>query len=103
MTLNQYRAWADDVGGEVGEKIHELVNELEEARKIISGKKLPQLLGSKEVADILEIDPKNMHHTRKTKFFPDPDVEVGKRPFWFITTIQAYQELIEEWRLKKDK
>lgn len=103
MTLNQYRNWADGVGGEVGERIHDLINELEEARKIISGKKLPELLGSKEVADMLRIDPKNMHHTRKTKFFPDPDGVMGSRPFWFITTIQEYQELIEGWRAKKEK
>ncbi|MEK4351314.1 hypothetical protein MKX41_10740 [Paenibacillus sp. FSL R5-0475] len=101
MTLNQYRKWADEVGGEIGSKVHEILNELEEARNIAEGKKIPPLLGSTEVAGILGIDPKNMHHTRRTKFFPAPDIEVGKRPFWFKTTIQVYQDKIEEWRSKK--
>ncbi|MHB0881664.1 hypothetical protein ACYCSE_17325 [Paenibacillus sp. SEL1] len=98
MTLNQYRKIADKVGGEVGETIHELVEELEEAREVIRGNKIPPLLGSKEVAEYLEVDPKNMHHTRKTRFFPEPDLLVGTRPFWFKTTIQMYQDKLAEWR-----
>lgn len=101
MTLNQYRKWADEVGGETGSKMHDLINELEEARNIIKGKKFPPLLGSTEVAEMIGIDPKNMHHTRKTKLFPAPDSMVGTRPFWFKTTIQEYQDKIEEWRSKK--
>ncbi|MGM1049995.1 hypothetical protein MNQ98_09270 [Paenibacillus sp. N3/727] len=101
MTLNQYRILADEIGGENGQKILELVNQLEEARGIIAGMKFPRVLGNKEVADALGVDPKNMHHTRKTRFFPDPDFIVGSRPFWFETTIQVYQDKIEEWRNKK--
>ncbi|MNW38902.1 hypothetical protein D3C74_159810 [compost metagenome] len=100
MILNHYRQWADEVGGEVGKKIHELINELEEARRIISGTKLPPLLGSKEVCDMIEIDPKNFHHTRKTKLFPDADTQVGNRSFWFETTIQCYQDKLNERRDK---
>lgn len=98
MILNQYRQLADEVGGEVGQKIHELVYELEESRKIIRGIKLPTLLGVKEVAELLGVDPKNMHHVRKTRFFPEPDDFVGKRPVWYLTTIQEYQDKIAEWR-----
>ncbi|GIO57947.1 hypothetical protein [Paenibacillus cineris] len=101
LTLNQYRLLADEIGGEKGKRILELVDQLEEARAIIAGMKMPRVLGNKEVADALGIDPKNMHHARKTRFFPDPDFEVGTRPFWFETTIQAYQEKVEEWRNKK--
>lgn len=100
MILNQYRQWADTVGGEVGEKIHELVGELEESRKIISGMKLPRLLGVKEVAEKIDVDPKNMHHVRKTKLFPDPNGFMGSRPYWFESTIDAYLDAMEEWRTK---
>ncbi|CAH1054043.1 hypothetical protein [Paenibacillus pseudetheri] len=103
MTLENYREWADNVGGEVGKKIQEILNELEEAQNIARGNSLPPLLGNKEVAELLEIDPKNMHHTRRTKLFPDPDLVVGNRPFWFKTSIQKYQERIEEWRSGKEK
>lgn len=103
MTLNQYRLLADEIGGENGQKILELVNQLEEARAIIAGKKMPRVLGNKEVAETLEIDPKNMHHARKTRFFPDPDFYVGSRPFWFETSIQNYKDKVEEWRDKRDK
>lgn len=102
MTLNQYREIADQIGGEVGAGIKALIDELEDARKIIRGKKYPPLLGSKEVAEQLDVDPKNMHHVRKTKLFPDPDVMVGTRPFWFKPSIDQYQEQMEEWR-SKDK
>lgn len=98
MTLNRYRDIADQLGGEVGASIRELVNELEDARKIIRGKKYPPLLGSKEVAEIIGVDPKNMHHVRKTRLFPEPDVMVGTRPFWFKPTIDEYLEKVEEWR-----
>ncbi|CAI6023896.1 hypothetical protein PAECIP112173_00361 [Paenibacillus sp. JJ-100] len=98
MTLNQYRELADKLGGEVGEQITALLDELEEARKIIRGKKYPPLLGSKEVAEQIGVDPKNMHHVRKNKLFPEPDVMVGNRPFWFKPTIDEYQERMEEWR-----
>ncbi|MGW8823385.1 hypothetical protein ACWGNU_14790 [Paenibacillus lautus] len=101
MTLNQFRLMADEIGGENGQKILELVNQLEEARDIIAGKKFPAVLGNKEVADAIGIDPKNMHHARKTRFFPDPDFMVGSRPFWFETSIQRYKDQVEEWRSKK--
>lgn len=102
MILNQYRQKADEIGGEVGGIIHELVNELDEARAIIAGKKFPNLLGSKEVAEKIEVDPKNMHHVRKTKLFPEPDITIGSRPFWFETTIDDYQDKVEERRSKKE-
>lgn len=101
MTLNQYRALAEQLGGEVGKQLTALINELEESRKIIRGKKYPPLLGSKEVAEQIEVDPKNMHHVRKTKLFPDPDVMVGSRPFWYKPSIDEYQERLEEWRSKE--
>lgn len=100
MILNQYRQWADTVGGEVGERIHMLIDELEEARLIISEKKLPPLLGSKEAAELLEIDPKNMHHARKTKSFPEPNGYAGNRPLWFEQTLLMYKERKNE---KKDE
>ncbi|RUT48577.1 hypothetical protein EJP82_01145 [Paenibacillus anaericanus] len=103
MTIDQYRAFAEEVGGEVGKKIHVIIDELETARGVISGKKLPPLLGNKEVCDKIEVDPKNFHHTRKTKLFPNPDIQVGNRSFWFETTIQNYQDLLDEWRKKKEK
>ncbi|OPG98407.1 hypothetical protein B2I21_08640 [Chryseobacterium mucoviscidosis] len=102
MTLNQYRDLADQIGGEVGQQLTALVEELEESRKIIRGKKYPPLLGSKEVAEQIGADPKNMHHVRKNKMFPAPDVMVGTRPFWFKPSIDEYQERMEEWR-SKDK
>lgn len=101
MTLNQYRDLADQIGGEVGQQLTALVNELEEARRIIRGKKYPPLLGSKEVATQIGADPKNMHHVRKNKMFPEPDVMVGTRPFWFKPSIDEYQEKMEEWRTKE--
>lgn len=101
MTLNQYRELADQIGGEVGEQLTALVDELEEARRIIRGKKYPPLLGSKEVATRIGADPKNMHHVRKNKMFPEPDVMVGTRPFWFKPSIDEYQERMEEWRTKE--
>lgn len=64
--------------------------------------KVPPLLGSKEVAEQIGADPKNMHHVRKNKMFPEPDVMVGTRPFWFKPSIDEYQERMEEWR-NKDK
>lgn len=101
MTLKQYRLLAEEIGGEQGKKVLELVEMLEEARDIIAGKKFPKVLGNKEVADAIGIDPKNMHHARKTRFFPDPDFTVGSRPFWFETTIDRYRERVEEWRERK--
>ncbi|MEN1985240.1 hypothetical protein [Paenibacillus hubeiensis] len=101
MTLNQYREIANQLGGEVGEQIAALVDELEDARQIIRGKKYPPLLGSKEVADQIGVDPKNMHHVRKNKMFPEPDVMVGSRPFWYKPSIDEYQERMAEWRNKE--
>jgi hypothetical protein len=103
VTLNRFLKLADKVGGEVGETIRGLVKELEEARDVIRDKKIPPLLGSKEVAEHLEVDPKNMHHTRKTRFFPAPDLLIGTRPFWFKTTIQRYQDQVAEWRESNTK
>jgi len=101
LTLNKYRLMAEEIGGEKGLEILELVNQLKEAREIIAGIKFPRVLGNKEVADAIGIDPKNMHHARKTRFFPDPDFMVGTRPFWFETSIQHYKDQLEEWRSKK--
>ncbi|WP_459953711.1 hypothetical protein [Paenibacillus pini] len=92
---------ADEVGGEIGKAMQELINELTEARDIISGMKHPSVLGSKELAEYLEVDPKNLHHSRKTKFFPEPDFFAGNRPCWFLPTIQIYQNKVDEWRKKQ--
>lgn len=101
MTLRHYRELAHKVGGAEGEQINRLVDELVEAREIIRGIRVPPLLGSKEVAEMIEVDPKNMHHVRRTKLFPKPDITVGNRPFWFETTIQTYQIQVEERRERR--
>lgn len=95
MTLSQHRAWADSIGGEVGRKVNSILDELETAKQQARGRELPPLLGSKEVADLLGISSKNIPHTRKTKLFPEPDLMVGTRPFWFQTTIEDYREIKE--------
>ncbi|MBP1999492.1 hypothetical protein J2Z69_000511 [Paenibacillus shirakamiensis] len=102
MLLSSYRAKARELGGEACRVINQLLDELEKEREITSGKKLPPLLGSKEVAERIEIDPKNLHHTRKTKFFPEPNTCVGKRPLWAEETINQYLDKLSEWRDKKN-
>jgi len=79
------------IGGEDGQRINELITAYESAQNI-------RLLGNQEVAHMLGIDPKNMHHKRKTKFFPEPVLQAGKFPFWLESDIQEYIENIDEWR-----
>ena len=91
MDVNYYRTLADKIGGDDGQDIHKLITAYEQALKV-------RLLGNQEVAHMLGIDPKNMHHKRRTKYFPNPVLQAGKFPFWLERDIREYIEHIDEWR-----
>jgi len=99
--LNQYRELAEHVGGKAGEKFRELIEDYERMKKSIYESEVPDLLGSKQVAELLNIDPKNMHHKQKTKFFPKPTAYIGKRPLWLEQSIKDYIERVDQWREKE--
>jgi|GEM_PF-5422160 len=90
--LEDYRAFALRSDGEGAQYILELADEVERLRQIVSGKRLPSLYGKKEVADELEIDPKNMHHKMRTKDFPAPNGKVGGRLVWIKESILTYKQ-----------
>ncbi|RJX41093.1 hypothetical protein D3P09_03545 [Paenibacillus pinisoli] len=100
LSLERHRVIADRAGGEAASSIHELIAEIERLRGLIVLPDVSALIGAKEVADILNINPKNMHHARKTRFFPEPYTHIGKRPMWLAEAIQEYIEKKEAWRSK---
>ncbi|MCQ6559744.1 hypothetical protein [Paenibacillus mendelii] len=101
LSLKEYSILAEELGGDVGVRILELVHKVEELNKELEGKKLPQLLGSANVAEVLGIDVRNMHHKQKTKYFPEPALYVGSRPLWLEREIIEYKAKIDEWRREK--
>lgn len=100
LSLERHRRIADRLGGEAALSIHELIAEIERLRELMELPDVSALIGAKEVADILNINPKNMHHARKTRFFPEPYAHIGKRPMWLAETIKEYIKKKEAWRSK---
>jgi predicted DNA-binding transcriptional regulator AlpA len=49
--------------------------------------KLPALLSSKQVAEMIGIHRKNMQQKRKTKGFPEPVVIVDGFPIWLESDV----------------
>lgn len=96
IDIEKYRELADRIGGDDGRRIHALIDSYISANNL-------KLLGNQEAAKMLNIDPKNMHHKRKTKFFPDPVVHVGKFPLWLESDIREYIENIEQWRKEQNE
>ncbi|WP_219838064.1 hypothetical protein [Paenibacillus sp. R14(2021)] len=96
--LKDYRERAAELGGETERLVLDLVTEIEDLRSELAGQKLPALLGSTEVAERLGIDSRNMHHKKRTKFFPQPAVTVGTRPFWLERDIVEYKVKSDDWR-----
>ncbi|MFF2887870.1 hypothetical protein [Paenibacillus sp. NPDC057967] len=97
LSLERHRMIADRVGGEAALSILELIAEIERLQGLTDLPDVTALIGAKEVADILHIHPKNMHHARKTRFFPEPYLHIGKRPMWLAETIREYKEKKEAW------
>ncbi|MCC3377157.1 hypothetical protein [Cohnella sp. REN36] len=89
--ITEYRDIADRVGGDDGKKLHELIDAFEQLRDI-------KLLGATDVANRLGIDPRNMGHKRKTKYFPNSVARSGKFEFWLEHDIVEYIENIKIWR-----
>ena len=87
LSIEQYRQLADEIGGERGKQIHELIDEVEDARSA----SVPEMLAGKQVAELLGIDLKNLHHVRKYKGFPEPTSYAGSRPLWTRASILEYQ------------
>ncbi|UVI28597.1 hypothetical protein [Paenibacillus spongiae] len=102
LSLKEYTTLAEELGGDVGIRILELVHKVEELHQELAGKKLPELSGSAKVAELLGIDVRNMHHKQKTKFFPEPALYVGSRPLWLERDIVEYKAKIDEWRREKE-
>jgi hypothetical protein len=63
--------------------VERLIVELEESN-------LPYLVGTKEVADMLEISRQRIHELRKAGRFPEPIIELAAGPIWLRTTIDSF-------------
>ncbi|SFS83989.1 hypothetical protein SAMN05428962_3178 [Paenibacillus sp. BC26] len=95
---------AHEVGGTIGDCILELVSEIQDLREQVANKRYcyPKLIGSSEVAELLGIDRRNLHHKRKTKGFPEPIMELKSGPLWNEETIRAYRDESDDLRRKVD-
>lgn len=100
-SLEKHRKLAEQLGGEAELSILELIREIELLREKCIESDVPKLIGSKDIAEILNIDPRNIHHARKTKFFPKPVSMAGNRPLWLRDEIIEYKTKKEEWRKEK--
>jgi hypothetical protein len=77
----RFPAWP--VGRVEAVDVERLVAELEESN-------LPYLVGTTEVAGMLEISRQRIHELRKAGRFPEPLIELAAGPIWLRATISSF-------------